>query len=134
MRGILLISHGQFAEGLKESVKMIAGETTNVYTTCLAPEDGPDQFREKLLVATKELDKYDDVVVFADLFGGSPCNGTFVECFQNPKYNFIAGMNFPMVLTAILSPEESIANLIQTGQEGIVDVRKIMAAMNSDDE
>lgn len=134
MRGILLISHGQFAEGLKESVKMIAGDVTNVYATCLAPTDGPDQFKEKLQVAKKELEQYEDVVIFADLFGGSPCNTTFVDCFQDPKYNFIAGMNFPMVLTAILSPEETVDNLIQTGQEGIVDVRKIMAAMNSDDE
>ena len=30
MRGILLISHGQYAEAFKGSLKMIAGEVTNL--------------------------------------------------------------------------------------------------------
>ncbi|MFQ8582045.1 MAG: hypothetical protein ACLSA6_05590 [Holdemania massiliensis] len=40
-----------------------------------------------------------------------PCNTTFVEFATNPKFHFVAGMNFPMVLTAILS-SESVENLI----------------------
>ncbi|MFQ8582046.1 MAG: hypothetical protein ACLSA6_05595 [Holdemania massiliensis] len=45
MRGILLISHGQYAEAFKGSLKMIAGEVTNLYS-CLLPTDGPDQFKK----------------------------------------------------------------------------------------
>ena len=41
MRGILLISHGQYAEAFKGSLKMIAGEVTNLYSCCLLPTDGP---------------------------------------------------------------------------------------------
>ena len=86
MRGILLISHGQYAEAFKGSLKMIAGEVTNLYSCCLLPTDGPEQFKEKLNVLKPELDKYDEVLVFADLFGGSPCNTTFVEFATNPKF------------------------------------------------
>ncbi len=46
MRGILLISHGQYAEAFKGSLKMIAGEVTNLYSCCLLPTDGPEQFKE----------------------------------------------------------------------------------------
>lgn len=134
MRGILLISHGQYAEAFKGSLKMIAGEVTNLYSCCLLPSDGPEQFQDKLAQLEPELDKYDEVLVFADLFGGSPCNSTFVKFAQNPKYHFIAGMNFPMVLTAILSESEAVDSLIAQGREGIVDVKAFMASMSADED
>ena len=43
-------------------------------------------------------------------------------------------MNFPMVLTAILSESESVENLIAQGREGIVDVKSFMASMSSDED
>ena len=128
MRGILLISHGQYAEAFKGSLKMIAGEVTNLYSCCLLPTDGPEQFKEKLNVLKPELEKYDEVLVFADLFGGSPCNTTFVEFATNPKFHF------PMVLTAILSEGEAVESLIAQGREGIVDVKSFMASMSSDED
>lgn len=134
MRGILLISHGQLADGMYSAVKMIAGEAANVYTTSLVPSDGPEQFKEKLHKIQGELDKYDEVFVFADLFGGSPCNTTFSEYVNRHNYHFITGMNFPMILTAILQPEESVESLMNAGKEGIVDVRQMMAAMQSGDD
>ena len=134
MRGILLISHGQYAEAFKGSLKMIAGEVTNLYSCCLLPTDGPEQFQEKLTQLEPEFEKYDEVLVFVVLFGGSPCNTTFVKFAQNPKFHFIAGMNFPMVLTAILSESESVENLIAQGREGIVDVKSFMASMSSDED
>lgn len=134
MRGILCISHGKFAEAFTGSLKMIAGPVTNLHYCCLEPTDGPAEFGAKLTALEPELEKYDNVLVFADLFGGSPCNTTFSRFFQNPKMEFIAGMNFPMVLTAILNEDMEVDALIAQGQEGIVDVKKFNAMMSGDDE
>lgn len=133
MRGILLISHGQYAEAFKGSLKMIAGDVSNLYSACLLPSDGPEEFTAKLTALEPELAQYDEVLVFADLFGGSPCNNAFIKYASDSKYSIIAGMNFPMVLTAILS-EENAASLVTTGREGLVDVREFMAAMGSDED
>ncbi len=134
MRGILLISHGEFAQALKGSLKMIAGDVSNVYAACLEPSDGPDEFSAKLDALDADLAKYDSVLVFADLFGGSPCNTAFLKYAADPKYTIVSGMNFPMVLTAILSEHEQAESLIATGQEGIVDVRVFMSAMSGDED
>ena len=134
MRGILCISHGKFAEAFTGSWKMIAGPVTNLHYCCLEPTDGPAEFGAKLSALEPELEQYDNVVVFADLFGGSPCNTTFQHFFKNPKMDFVAGMNFPMVLTAILNEEMDVDALIAQGQEAIVDVKKFNQSMSFDDE
>ena len=67
MRGILLISHGQYAEAFKGSLKMIAGEVTNLYSCCLLPTDGPEQFKEKLNALKPEYREALYLVYFEDM-------------------------------------------------------------------
>ena len=134
MRGILLVSHGFFAEQLKESLKMIAGPVTNVYAACLEPTDGPEQFMEKLKNLDEELSQYDEVVVFADLLGGSPSNTAFQYYIARENYSFIAGMNFPMILTTILSEDLPVPAILEVGKESIIDVREFTKAMMDSDE
>ena len=134
MRGYLLVSHGLYAQEFKESLKMIAGDVSNVHTACLSPDDGPESFGAKLTALETTLNQYDEVLVFSDLFGGSPGNTTFQKYVTNEKYNFISGMNFPMVLTAILTPTADIEQLITSGKEGIIDVKAFSKTMLDDDE
>lgn len=134
MKGILCVSHGFYAEAFKESLKMIAGNVTNLHALCLEPTDGPEQFKDKLVAIQPTLDAYDKVWVFADLFGGSPCNTTFQHYVSNPNIEFVAGMNFPMVLSALLSEEISLDSCIEQGKDAIVNVRTFMQAMIANDE
>ncbi|HCU82871.1 MAG TPA: PTS mannose transporter subunit IIAB, partial [Enterococcus sp.] len=45
MVGIILASHGQFAEGILQSGSMIFGEQENVKAVILKPSEGPDDLR-----------------------------------------------------------------------------------------
>ena len=47
MVGIILASHGQFAEGILQSGSMIFGEQENVKAVILKPSEGPDDLRAK---------------------------------------------------------------------------------------
>ncbi len=134
MRGILLVSHGLYAQEFKGSLQMIAGENEHVYTACLESQDGPESFKEKLATLDASLAKYEEVLVFSDLFGGSPGNTAFQHYFSDSRVQFIAGMNFPMVLSAILNENATVSELVDMGKEGIVDVRSFMMASMSDDE
>ncbi|MFV0255074.1 MAG: PTS sugar transporter subunit IIA [Erysipelotrichaceae bacterium] len=134
MKGILLVSHGFYAEELKKSLKMIAGNVDNICTACLEETDGPDQFTEKIKTLEAKLNNYQEVIVFSDLLGGSPGNTALQYLITKNNYSFIAGMNFPMVLTSLLESNSSIENIIQAGKDGIVDVRAFMTNMSSDDE
>ncbi len=123
MRSILCISHGLYAKEFKESLKMISGPVENLYSCCFLPDDGPAEFTEKLNDTLQQLEQYDEIIVFADLFGGSPCNTAFEALFSDERVTLIAGMNFPMVLTALLCEDVGVEDFIEEGKNGIIDVR-----------
>ena len=55
MVGIILASHGAFAEGIKESGQMILGAQEDVAAVVLTPDMGPDDMHKQLLDATPSL-------------------------------------------------------------------------------
>ena len=47
MVGIILASHGEFANGILQSGSMIFGEQQNVAAVTLMPSEGPDDVKAK---------------------------------------------------------------------------------------
>ena len=72
MKGIVLISHGRFAEGIKESLEMLCGECPQVFTVCLAGSDSPDAFSKRFLRAYEEAENMGNPLYFAILWGARP--------------------------------------------------------------
>ena len=56
MFGIIVGTHGRFAEELVKSCEMICGEQKNVRAVTLVPGEGPDDVVRKYETAIKELD------------------------------------------------------------------------------
>ncbi|MGN1344855.1 MAG: PTS sugar transporter subunit IIA [Traorella sp.] len=133
MKGILCISHGFYAREFIESIKMISGPAENIYSCCLESNDGPDSFTRKLEELMPTLNQYDEVLVFADLLGGSPCNTALAYFYNNPKVKIIAGMNFGMVLSAVLGNDD-VESLIEEGKNAIVDVRSFFNSVQTEDD
>ena len=134
MRGFILVSHGMYAMEMKNSLKMITGDISNVFDACLLPDEGLDQFKEKLTALKKEIEKYDEVIVFVDLMGGTPCNAAISVFMEEQRVSVIAGMNFPMVLAALLEEEMTTEELISGGKDGIVNVKAIKQSMSFEEE
>ena len=89
MIGILVVTHGGFAEGLLNAVELIAGK------------------QEKVKTAYEELDEGDGVMIFVDILGGSPSNAVMKLMAQKPGIKAIAGVNMPMLVGAAMSREGS---------------------------
>lgn len=98
MKKLILISHGKFCEGLKESTEMILGEQPDIVAIPLLPEESVEDFQNKLIA---EIEKDNDFVVFADLLGGTPANAAAKLLMQGQTFDLYAGMNLPMVITYI---------------------------------
>ncbi len=101
MIGLVVTGHGQFAEGLHTSARMIAGENEHVKYVCFEDGMSIEALAEKLNAAYSELSDCDGIVVLSDLPGGSPFK-TAVECaFAHPekKIEVLAGTNLPMIIT-----------------------------------
>lgn len=74
MVGMILASHGEFANGILQSGTMIFGEQPDVKAVTLEPSEGPDDLKAKLEAAIATFDNQDEVLFLVDLWGGTPFN------------------------------------------------------------
>ena len=126
MVGIILASHGEFAKGIMQSGSMIFGEQENVAAVTLMPSEGPDDFRAKLKEAIASFDSQEEVLILADLWGGTPFNqsNTLFEEHKD-KWAIVSGMNLPMLIEAYgarlatESAQEIAAQILNSGREGV---------------
>lgn len=133
MRAFVIVSHGDLATGLKMSVEMVTGERDNVFALGLTPDGGPEELESKLDEIIPKLEEYEETFVFTDLFGGSPGNTVFVKLAVDPKVEIISGVNFPMLLTAVLTPEIDVDTLISEAKNGIVNLKAALEDMEEDE-
>lgn len=67
MVGIILASHGSFADGIFQSGQMIFGEQENVAHVTLMPSEGPDDIRAKMEEAVASFENQDEVLFLVNL-------------------------------------------------------------------
>ena len=125
MVGIILASHGAFAEGIKESAQMIFGAQDKFEAVVLKPSMGPDEFRANLEAAIAKVDA-EEILFLCDLWGGTPFNqSSAVFDGHEDKWAIVAGLNLPMVIEALSerfteSSSHAIAKvIIKSAKEGI---------------
>ena len=99
MVGIILASHGKFAEGIFQSGSMIFGDQANVKACTLMPSEGPDDIRKKMEEAIAGFDNQDEVLFLVDLWGGTPFNqASALLNGHEDKWAIVTGLNLPMLI------------------------------------
>ena len=73
MVGIILASHGEFANGIFQSGAMIFGEQANVKPCTLMPSEGPEDIRKKMEDAIASFENQEEVLFLVDLWGSGKC-------------------------------------------------------------
>ncbi|VTS15284.1 PTS system, mannose-specific IIB component / PTS system, mannose-specific IIA component [Streptococcus pseudoporcinus] len=127
--GIIIASHGKFAEGIHQSGSMIFGEQEKVQVVTFMPNEGPDDLYTHFNNAIAQFDTDDEVLVLADLWSGSPFNQASRVMGENPerKMAIITGLNLPMLIQAYTERmmdanagvEQVAANIIKESKEGV---------------
>ena len=100
--GIIIASHGKFAEGIHQSGSMIFGDQEKVQVVTFMPSEGPDDLYGHFNDAIAQFDADDEILVLADLWSGSPFNQASRIAGENPdrKIAIITGLNLPMLIQA----------------------------------
>ncbi|MDO5048210.1 MAG: PTS fructose transporter subunit IIBC [Anaerococcus sp.] len=124
MNGVIAVSHASLASGVYSAVKMIAGEFENVRIVEFKENDPLDGFDEKIKEAYKSLEAYKNVIILADLAGGTPFNRSVMSLGDKENVRVIGGLNFASLYQAINSDGDdidlSIKEILEIGKESLI--------------
>lgn len=136
MVGILVATHGGFADGIIDAVELVAGKQEKLLALGLRHGDSIDDFESKMLTKIKELDDGDGVLVLVDIQGGSPSN-TVLKCMRSEhKIQAVTALSMPMLVELVLVRPmfnllELSAMCMATGQKGPVLLNDEFDKLNS---
>lgn len=121
--GIILTGHGKIASGIYSAIQMIAGNFDNLRVCDFKKGDSYDSLDIKLIKAYQELSTYENIIVLADIGGGSPFNRAVLSLASYKNVYFLTGMNFEMVYQALNFDCDDIntflKKIIDTAQKSI---------------
>lgn len=126
MVGIILASHGQFAEGIKQSGQMIFGEQKDVAAITLMPSEGPEDLKKKIESAIATFENQEQVLFLVDLWGGTPFNqSNGLLSGHKDTWAIVTGLNLPMLIEAYASrmsmdtAHEIATHVCEVAREGV---------------
>ncbi len=126
MVGIVIASHGKFAEGIFQSGSMIFGDQADVKPVTLLPSEGPEDIRKKMEEAIATFSQQDEILFLIDLWSGTPFNqaSALIDGHEG-HWVVVTGLNLPMLIEsyALRLGTESAADIAshvaKTSREGI---------------
>ena len=135
MKYLVLVSHGGLAEGVQSSLGMFAGDKTDQVKAGKSVDDFALEFRQALAGLTEE----DQVLVLADIVGGSPlttaCNA-LAELGKLDTAVVLGGLNLTMALTGLVMKDmlegKELAKTILS--EASAALQEFEVATDSDEE
>lgn len=102
--GVILASHGEFAQAALGAVEMIAGKQPDVIALGLTAEKSLESFESEMREAYETLSAECELVVtLCDIYGGTPFNVT-TRCLLNGM-NMVAytGLSMPVAVELLLT-------------------------------
>ena len=139
MKYLVLVSHGGLAEGVQSSLGMFAGDKTDQVIVGLKAGKSVDDFALEFRQALAGLAGEDQVLVLADIVGGSPlttaCN-VLAELGKLDTAVVLGGLNLTMALTGLVMKDmlegKELATTILS--EASAALQEFEVATDSDEE
>lgn len=135
---IVVVSHGDFAEGIVSSVQMLVGVQEDLFAFGIAPEEDREVLRGKVRRVLETAGE-EDVLVLSDLFHGTPFN-VCVELMEYFSFHHITGINLPLLVFIImsrnagLSAEDIRKRTLREAAGTVKDVNLLLAENEGEEE
>lgn len=115
MRKIVLLGHGEGCVGMKISTEMILGEQEHLAAIDLKENESLNDYLKKVQTSINEYEKkgYDELLLLADIKGGTPGNVATLLGKTENNIRVITGYHLAMILTACTNNEIDIDYLIK---------------------
>ena len=97
MIGALIVTHGNLAFELLSAAQKIESNVGVIEAVPLEWTDTVDEAREKIAQALERIGTDDGVIIFTDMFGGTPSNISLSFLDKN-RVEIVTGVNLPMIV------------------------------------
>ncbi|MFZ3072524.1 MAG: PTS sugar transporter subunit IIA [Thermodesulfobacteriota bacterium] len=124
MINAIVITHGELAAQIVKAAKAIVGSAGDVIALGIDESEGADEIRERLNSALKVLKPSGGVIIFTDMFGGTPTNIS-LPFIEDGAVEIITGVNLPLVIKFLnnrgdYNLKDLATLLLDYGQKSIV--------------
>jgi len=132
MIGGVIVSHGKLAEELLNALTIILGEAPNIEAISIGWYDDVEESKKKINQSIKRVDQKNGVIIFTDMFGGTPSNLSF-SFFAENKIEIITGVNLPMLIKFIsLQRNNNLKDVAKkVVEQGKKNIHLVSALLNS---
>ncbi len=131
--GIVVFTHADYGKALMDSAEGILGAQKAYEVLSVDSGVEVEALLAGLRAAVERLDTGSGVVIFTDMFGGTPSNLS-ISLLGSLKVEVITGVNLPMLLRAFNRRNESLMELArevrEAGIQGIVVAGEILRQKN----
>jgi PTS system mannose-specific IIA component len=123
MIGLVVVCHEDMGAELLKAAEMIVGKVDAVATVSVKQESAPELLRDEIESAIRKVDQKKGVMLFTDMFGGTPSN--IALAFLGESIEVVTGVNLSMLIKFANHREEKslpeLARLVQeAAQKSIV--------------
>ncbi len=109
------------ANGIINSLELIAGEVKNVQALSVKMEDTIEEIKSRIEDFINKCSPEDDKVILTDIPGGSTTQASFYFISTEKRVHVLTGLNLGLLLEIYLSSEEDtktlLTNSLQAGKE-----------------
>ena len=131
MIGVVIVTHRNLGEEFLRTAEEIVGELPGVEVVSIRASEKIDKARGKIEAAIRTVDKGSGVLIFTDMFGGTPSN-LGLSFLEKESLEVITGINLPMLIKLpSLRQEGSLKEVAQRicryGQKNILAASEFLA-------
>ena len=106
MIGALIVTHGNLAHELLNAARQIEADVDGIEAVPLEWSDTVDEAREKIAAALERNGRDRAVIIFTDMFGGTPSNIS-LSFLEQGRVEIVTGVNLPMIVKFAMVKSES---------------------------
>ncbi|MBF0202608.1 MAG: PTS fructose transporter subunit IIA [Desulfamplus sp.] len=124
MTGILVVTHADLGKALIETLEFILNEKVEkILAVSIDIRESPETLRNKIKKGIKKVKDDDGVIIFTDMFGGTPSSLSY-SLLEEGVVEVISGVNLPTLLKAVnirtqMEISKAVEQIVATGKRSI---------------
>ena len=106
MIAALIVTHGNLANELLNAARQIEADVAGIEAVPLEWNDSVDAAHERIRQALERVAGHGDVIIFTDMFGGTPSNIS-LSFLEKGHIEIVTGVNLPMIVKFAMTKGEA---------------------------